>query len=93
MTRIYPAACDDDDVRYLESFVRIPDNAMVTTLLSVVTWVDPETGDASWDWFISSDDHLASSTIGILELTKLAMIKNSTAGIFNPPEIDDEDDD
>lgn len=58
---------DDADQAYIDTL--IPSEGRVTTLCTLVAWIDPETGQSHWKLHLDSDDTTAT-TLGLLEMAK-----------------------
>lgn len=82
---------DDIDRAYIASL--IPERAIATGMVTVITWLDPETGAEQWRVWCDADNP-ASSVLGHLELAKADIMKRTWGGL--PCSVDysrDEDDD
>lgn len=77
---------DEVDEAYVASLM--PEGAIPTGLVSVVTWLSPETGASCWRVHCDVDTRVIE-TIGALELAKLDVIARSGTGLpINYPEGD-----
>lgn len=78
---------DAADTAFVESL--IPDGAVVSGLVAVVTFMQPETGLNEWKVYCDVDMPV-SSTLGFLELAKLEVIARSNTGLpIRHPDDDD----
>lgn len=69
---------DDVDAAYVRSLV--PEGAIPTGLLSVVTWLHAETGEAQWRVWCDIDMPI-SSALGHLELAKADLMARTFGGL------------
>jgi len=71
---------DKDDEAYFRSVVK--DEAVIPTgLISICTWIDPESGESRWK-LVNDVDMSLAECIGIMEFGKLEFIRRTTPGLF-----------
>lgn len=58
----------------------VPEEAIVTGFLVVVTFMDPDTGSNQWKVHVDADSPV-SQVLGFLELAKLDVIARSNTGL------------
>ena len=69
---------DDKDIAFARSLM--PDDAIMTGLVAVVTWLDPEGGTPRWRCYCDVDLPV-TTTLGYLELAKLDVVACSNTGL------------
>lgn len=65
---------DEIDLAFVATLA--PDDALDVSLLAIVSWVEPETGESRFKVYARTDA-LIATTVGLLELAKLDLIRAS----------------
>lgn len=65
---------DETDLAFVATLA--PEDALDVSLLAIVSWVDPDTGESRFKVYARTDA-LIATTVGMLELAKLDLIHAS----------------
>lgn len=78
---------DEVDKAYADSLT--PDDTILTGMMSVVTWIDKETGVPSYRFWINADFPV-SQAMGYLEMAKAELLQRCFGGLPDTrPDCDD----
>lgn len=65
---------DEVDLAFVSTLV--PEDALDVSLIAIVSWVDPDTGESRFKVYARTDA-LIATTLGMLELAKLDLVNAS----------------
>lgn len=69
-------ALPPEDLAWLASFTSIPDGAVFDGFVSVISWMDPTTGESHWRHYHNMDRPI-SQIVGLLDMAKFDMLIRS----------------